>query len=96
MSEMVKGLGGVSACTPEAFGNFLVGDHSGNRGVDCDDSRRTAQVGAQQAKVLGRRIQVDDGVVLGILGDFEGAGGNGAVGIQELGAIQLYASPVVR
>ena len=89
MSEMVKGLGAVRACTPDWFGDLLVGDDAGNRSVDLDDARGMVGIGPQQTELLGGGFQIDLGVVFGVLRDFLSALGNGPVVEQELGAVEL-------
>ncbi len=84
-----EGIGRGECGHPRGVGDLLIGDDSRNGSVHFHQSGGMLRIGAKNTEVLGGCLDIHQGVVLGVLGDFEGALGMRASVIQQLLPIQL-------
>src|SRR5215472_19348214 len=71
-------------------GDLLVCNQSRHGCDNIDNSGGVVQIGSQHSQVLGRRVKVHLGGVLGVLGNLEVLGGDSALIEQDFGAIKLH------
>ena len=87
-----EGIGAGQALHAGCVGDLLVGNDAGDGGDDVDDAGGMVFIDAEKLQLLGCGIQVGFGIAFGVFGLFEGALGDGAFIVENLGAFKLQTS----
>ena len=69
--------------------HLLIGDDSGSGRKDVHHEALLGRIVAEQAKMFFRRLDIDLGLVFGVLRDLQIVQGDGAVVVEILGAVKL-------